>query len=161
LFHDRKRQGRPGVLDAFRFESFFFEPWTGRGVVKDRLGLVLGTYEARGGGRVADGRIFIEHAHTFSNGIIQHGEWEILESQDGRVTAYESAYDITGKGWPTDRGYRWTYLAKMPTSFGMRLLRTSLLYTMTGPGEARSSGSVGLWGLPLTTLTGEFRQAKD
>lgn len=157
MFLERKPPVQPGAQDAFRFDSFFFHPWRGHGVIRDRLGLKKGSYDAQGRGRIDDGRIFLEHTHTFNTGLIHRCEWEIVESNDGRIVARENALDILGQGWQTEQGFRWTYTSRMPTSFGLKRFKTTVLYTLNGAGRARSSGSIGLWGMPLTTISGEFQ----
>jgi hypothetical protein len=157
LFHDRKALGREAPPQPFRFDEYFFQPWRGRGVIRDALGFKKGSYEAYGSGRIVKGRVRLEYARTFDKGMVNESEWEILESRDGHILARETMLGVLGHGCPTARGYRWSYAVPLPTSPDRRPLTTRILYSLTGTGEARSSGAIGPWGLPFTTVSGEFR----
>jgi hypothetical protein len=150
----------PATAESLPFDlrAFFFEPWRGWGVACDPFGAPVGRFEARGQGRVVDGRIRLDQTLTFDSGLVQTLEWEILADEGGALTAREHRSGALAEGRQTSDGFRWVARMKAPTPIGMRTVKIESLYSMARAGEAHAVTTISLWGFRLSTASVEYRQ---
>jgi hypothetical protein len=147
-----------GETGPFSPQAFFTRPWKGSGIAQDPFGATVGAFRCQGRGRREGERLVLEQTVVFDNGFTQTAEWVIDSTSLHAFDAVDRLSGVRARGRRMGEAFRWTFKARAPTPFGVQTVRSDVLYTLRGPGQAMSVTKCSVFGVKLWTMTTYYSQ---